>query len=373
MKTLTRLGTVGALTVFSISLVAAQEPNSEAKHLCKARELIGMNVKNQQDETIGEVKDLVIDLPDGRVVYAVLGSADLFGSRDKLAAVPPQALIRSSDEKHLVLAMDREKFKSAPSFESREWPNLSDRAWGKQVYGYYAQQPYWESPLSRDALKAMDKMRKASEILGIRVENPQNEKLGEIQDLVTDLQAGRIVYAVLASGGFLGIGEKYLALPPGAFGAPTDEKELVLNVDKERLKAAPGFDKDSWPSMADRTWGRQVYTYYGQEPYWETDRSQAQAADNTRRNARDRKGDTLTPEDQGSSESDRTLTQQIRREIQKEDTFSTNAKNVKVITVNGAVTLRGVVNSQQEKDQLEAKAKQVAGVTRVDNQLEVRR
>ena len=93
--------------------------------------------------------------------------------------------------------------------------------------------------------------------------------------------------------------------------------------------------------------------------------------DNTGRNVRDRGGETKTPGDQSESEADRTITQNIRQALTADDTLSTNAKNVKIITSDGTVTLRGPVKSEKEKADIEAKAKQVAGVRQVDNQLEV--
>ena len=94
-------------------------------------------------------------------------------------------------------------------------------------------------------------------------------------------------------------------------------------------------------------------------------------ADNTGRNVRDRGGETKTPGDQSESEADRTITQNIRKALTADDSLSTNAQNVKIITNDGTVTLRGPVKSAKEKADIEAKAKQVAGVKRVDNQLEI--
>jgi hyperosmotically inducible periplasmic protein len=99
--------------------------------------------------------------------------------------------------------------------------------------------------------------------------------------------------------------------------------------------------------------------------------SQSAAVDNTGRNVRDRNEATKTPGDQSENEADRTITQTIRKAITADDSLSTNAKNVKIITNDGTVTLRGPVKSEKEKADIEAKAKQVAGVKNVDNQLEV--
>jgi len=96
------------------------------------------------------------------------------------------------------------------------------------------------------------------------------------------------------------------------------------------------------------------------------------APDNTGRNVRDRGGDTLTPGDQSESQADRSLTQEIRQAVVADKSLSTTAKNIKIITNNGVVTLRGPVNDFREKENIEAKAQQIAGVNRVDNQLEVK-
>lgn len=95
------------------------------------------------------------------------------------------------------------------------------------------------------------------------------------------------------------------------------------------------------------------------------------APDNTGRNVQDRSGATLTADDQSESEADRTLTQRVRQAVVADDSLSTNAHNIKIITVNGVVTLRGPVKSAQEKMNIDAKAQQIAGVAKVNNQLEI--
>jgi sporulation protein YlmC with PRC-barrel domain len=109
----------------------------------------------------------------------------------------------------------------------------------------------------------------ASSFEGETVMNAQGETLGEIEEIMLDVRSGRIAYAVLSAGGFLGIGEKYFAVPWRAFTMDTDRKAFILDVDKERLLDAPGFDKEHWPAMADQSWAGQVHSYYGVRAYWE--------------------------------------------------------------------------------------------------------
>jgi hyperosmotically inducible periplasmic protein len=94
-------------------------------------------------------------------------------------------------------------------------------------------------------------------------------------------------------------------------------------------------------------------------------------ADDTRRNVRDRDPASPTPIDQGNNDADLSITQNIRKSLMDDDALGTTAKNVKVITKNGVVTLKGPVNSAEEKATIESKAKTVAGVQSVDNQLEI--
>jgi len=102
-------------------------------------------------------------------------------------------------------------------------------------------------------------------------------------------------------------------------------------------------------------------------------RAESYPADNTGKNVRDRSGDTLTTGDQSESKADLSITQEVRKAIVADKSLSTNAHNVKVITADGIVTLRGPVNTAEEKAKITAAAQRVVGVKRVDNQLEIAR
>jgi sporulation protein YlmC with PRC-barrel domain len=108
----------------------------------------------------------------------------------------------------------------------------------------------------------------ASTLTGNKVRNPSGDDLGKVQEIMLDTEFNRIAYVVVSFGGFLGLGDKLFAIPWEAMALDTDEHAFILDVDREQLEAAPGFDKDNWPLFADRTWGSNVYTHYGAEPYW---------------------------------------------------------------------------------------------------------
>ncbi len=103
----------------------------------------------------------------------------------------------------------------------------------------------------------------ADTLLGNDVYNDADEKLGAIKEFMIDMGSGRIAYAVLSYGGFLGMGDRLFAVPWQALRLDTANKRFTLNATKEKLKNAPGFDKDHWPRMADPTWAGEVHTFYG--------------------------------------------------------------------------------------------------------------
>jgi hypothetical protein len=116
----------------------------------------------------------------------------------------------------------------------------------------------------------------AKTINGDKVINMAGEHLGKIEDLMIDLENGRVAYAVLSFGGFLGLGNKLFAVPWEALSVKPHEHAFVLNVGKEILEKAEGFDKDNWPltceqlATSTREWLATIYTCYGYKPYWET-------------------------------------------------------------------------------------------------------
>jgi len=107
----------------------------------------------------------------------------------------------------------------------------------------------------------------ADTLIGNEVCNQKCEDLGYINEIMLDMRSGKVGYAVLSFGGFLGMGEKLFAVPWNALTLDTENKRFVLNVEQDRLKSAPGFDKDKWPNMADQSWVKEIHSYYGTKPY----------------------------------------------------------------------------------------------------------
>ncbi|MBK8792724.1 MAG: PRC-barrel domain-containing protein [Holophaga sp.] len=110
---------------------------------------------------------------------------------------------------------------------------------------------------------------KASSIIGTKVVSTDADSLGNIKEVVIDPRTGKVAYVVVSFGGFLTMGEKLFAIPFSAFEYNVINNEYILDLPKNRLENAPGFDADHWPTMSDEQWNRDVYNYYGRSPYWE--------------------------------------------------------------------------------------------------------
>jgi sporulation protein YlmC with PRC-barrel domain len=102
----------------------------------------------------------------------------------------------------------------------------------------------------------------ATTLIGDGIRNPQNESLGDLKEIMMDTASGKIAYGVVSYGGILGLGDKLFAVPWSAFSIDHENHKLVLNVSKERLKDAPGFDKDNWPNFADPAFTTSVGDWY---------------------------------------------------------------------------------------------------------------
>lgn len=124
----------------------------------------------------------------------------------------------------------------------------------RDVYGMYT---------SNDGEGPGPEVMGADTLLGNDVYSQNDEDLGDIKEIMLDMRTGKISYAVLSYGGFLGVGEKLFAVPWQALKLDTENKRFILNVDSAKLDSAPGFDKDHWPNMADPTWANSIHSYYG--------------------------------------------------------------------------------------------------------------
>ena len=109
----------------------------------------------------------------------------------------------------------------------------------------------------------------ASMLAGEKVLSRNDQTLGSITEIVVDVARGRIGYALLACGGFMGMGERLFAIPWNALKLDARRNCFVLDADDATFATAPSFDKDHWPIEADLQWHQRLHAHYGARPYWE--------------------------------------------------------------------------------------------------------
>jgi len=373
----------------------------------KASDVIGILVSNYQNETLGTVQDIAVDVETGRILQVILLTGEVVGVGDTLRAVPPEALHHDVVGKVLHLDVDKQKLETAPTFKMSKWAECSDSDHLSGVYGYYGEEAAlnfiqrgdavldehrnkeaapntastreatdtWEndriSVESRSMIPILrlSQVQKASQVIGTPVRNQQEEKLGKVQNLLVDLGSGRIVAIVVTTGEYLGIADELSVVPPTALRFTADRDALQIDASKDMLSHAPHFRADQWPDLSQPSYADGVYRTYKVEPYFTTNlTTELNTATST---TNDGNNSTAKPLDQGKSKSDLVTTAQIRKEIMAEKSISMNAKNVKIVTIDGRVTLRGPVKSDDEKRLIGAIAERIARFENVDNQLEV--
>lgn len=120
------------------------DPGKKYRRVLAASTLEGNTVRNPAGEDLGKIDEIMLDIPSGRVAYAVLSFGGVLRMGNKLFAVPWSVLKVDEDEKCFVLDVDKRTLESAPGFDKDNWPDMADASWGEQLFQHYGQTPYWE-------------------------------------------------------------------------------------------------------------------------------------------------------------------------------------------------------------------------------------
>ena len=295
VRSLAILGTIGGLICLSASTQAQEvrrrttvyTPSHDrddfkmATRWEKGSVLKGRKVVSTSNEELGTIEDVVVDPASGRTVYGVVSFGPSVGVGDKYYAIPWQTFQDSPDNSTVVLNVERERLKGAPSFERTSWPRF-DRDYAVTTYKYYDVPPYWDTDEreTRTVTERTSDNRTAygerwyepprtwsrtSEIIGMAVRNRQNEDFGQINDVTVDPDTGRILYGIVSYNG------KLYSIPWPAFATSSDSKYLIVDMPREQFTRAYSFESTSWPTFTDEPWATKTYTYYKVEPYWTTE------------------------------------------------------------------------------------------------------
>jgi osmotically-inducible protein OsmY/sporulation protein YlmC with PRC-barrel domain len=205
---------------------------------------------------------------------------------------------------------------------------------------------------------------RASQVIGLNVKNAADETIGEVEDLVLDMKGGEILAVVISSGGFLGFADTLSAVPVTALRYDGTAKAFKTKLTKEQLGQAPQFKTNAWPDYNEESYKDTLRSYRDSVAGDET------APDNTAQNEKEMNKNAVNPTDQGNSRKDVQITKDIRTGLMDQD-LSFNAKNIKIITRNENVTLKGVVESDAEHQAVLKIARNHANTAKITDDLKV--
>ncbi|MCE9593784.1 MAG: PRC-barrel domain-containing protein [Planctomycetes bacterium] len=272
------------LAVLSLgSIAVAQTPNNQGKpqpkpataqsaeqafHVYKLSHIVGLNLKNDADKTVGEVEDVLINCADGRLVYAVVSTGGVAGVGEKDHLVPWESVRCTRKDATSTdcvghTALTEEQISKAPVYKKGEPIDTLALDRAASVPG---------------AARSSTCLISANELKGANVRSADKSEFGEIDDVVFAPEEGCVAYTVLASGGVLGMVEKKIALPwktTEISRDAKDPKEIVVRTTatKAQLEKAPEFVANDWNRMSSRAWIGEVCTYYSADPFWTHARS----------------------------------------------------------------------------------------------------
>ncbi len=250
-----------AILLASVGLASAQNIG----RVNVASEVYGKPVVGSDNQKVGNLNNLIIDLESGRILYATVAT-----SKGRVA-VPPEIFTQTPGPKDSTVQANvpAQKINGAPQFTSNNdnASGLGQANFISQVYQYFGVSPWWQGSQPANA-GSFHNVHKASETLGMSVINVNNTPIAKVNNVVVDLHDGRVIYVVIAPDSNLGLGNDLYAMPPEALTLSADHKNLVSDIDKTKLASAPHFPKGKWPNVADRSFANQVYQYYGKQAYF---------------------------------------------------------------------------------------------------------
>lgn len=370
-KFLRRFGWAMALGMVALKALAAG-PSGHANFRAEqqAVSIIGLDVNDSQGQRLGRVKELALDLENARIVQVILASGGFLGLGRRMSAVPPGALIFDSGRAAFRLDMDKEKFKAAPNFAMSRWAEHCQSVRVAKVYRYFGQQPYFaadgqNSVAGNTATEPLGYIQRSSKLLHLEVKNLANETLGSVHTFLYNLSAGRVRHVIVLA---RGLGQTRRVIPARALRFNPAHDTLYLDVSTQAFEDEPRF---RWTDGGGSDIPREIYADYEQETYSNRIVGANDGAD-TRQNFRDGTAKIYTPLAQGVSNYDMDKTRRIYAAMRADARLSRNAQNVEVGTLNGRVTLRGHVNTEEGKRLIGEIAAMAGRPESVSNLLEVR-
>jgi len=226
----------------------------------------GNEVVSSDNQKLGKLNNLMVDLESGRILYGVIGE-----TKGRVAVAPEIFNTTQPANKELRVKEPKAKIDAAPKFNVEadtpaEWNKV---AYADRVYEHFGERIWWQGGGSANQ-GTFHNVHKASQLIGMKVEDASGQPLGKVENVVVNLPAGRVGYLILAPDARLKLGNNLYALPPQAFTLSADQKNLVSGIDQQTLSSGPHFTADKWPNLSDAAFASQVYQHYGKQAWFES-------------------------------------------------------------------------------------------------------
>jgi len=241
---------VPALCLFFSASAPSQEKSETKRAVHPAGQIIGMDVRNRKNESLGHIEDIVINMKDGKSVYAAMARGQVLGFGGSMFAIPPEALTMGPNNEYLILEANNADFENAKGFDQNAWPAEPGPRWRK------ANATTRVEP-NPGTVKSNENLARVSAITGLSVYGKDEGKdvvVGRIYDLAMNCNEHQIAYAAVHHGGTLGVGGKLVAVTWGALTmkAPAldpQRRAFYINATPRDFETAEGFTTDSWPEQ----------------------------------------------------------------------------------------------------------------------------
>jgi len=266
MKTNIATSLWAALVMASVSVMPGYAQVDSLAHAERAANLYGRQLITSDNQQVGKVENLVVDLESEHILFVVVQS-----SRGNVA-VPPQVIGQTTGNT-IRLNFTKQKLDGAPQFNSSQDPAQASYAY--RVYQYFGQNAWWQGSTAPDQ-GSFHNVHKLNQLIGMDVQNVNNQTIGKISNVVVDMPHGRLLYVVFAPNSNMNLGNNLYAMPADAFTLSSDHSHLVTGIDQQKLAGAPHFDKNSWPNLTDANFASHVYQYYGKQAYFNSGNSNYQ-------------------------------------------------------------------------------------------------
>jgi hypothetical protein len=361
--TRTTFGLIIALGTLSLSPLTAAPPAPEPfRDVQSSISLIGMKILDADDRPLGTVKDLAIDLENGRLVEVIIASGGFLGLGQRTVAVPPGALLYDPADGQFHLSVDRVQYAAAPSFDMSNWQDHCQSSKVAESYRYFGMTPYFaadgqDSKTGNTATEPLGFVQRSSKLVNLPVRNIHDELLGYVNTLLYNLTSGRVSHVIVLAPGFL---KAKRVIPSRALRFNAAHDGLTLDITTAAFNSEPRF---KWSPAGNGDFQQQAYV---------NTQVAANEGVNTRQKVVEGSTGSYTPLAQGASFADVDKTWRIYSAMRADSRLSDTAQNVEVGTLNGRVTLRGHVNTEAGKTIVGDIAMKAGRPENVSNLLEVR-